>query len=120
MKILIIEDELLILKSLQKLVSKKGHDVTALSGGHEAINQILENDFDRIVCDLMLQDITGIDIIEASKKKYTSDEISNKFIIMTAYTSEHVLGKAGNYNCPILAKPFDDIIKVVDDIILKK
>lgn len=117
MNILIIEDEILIQKSLQKLIQKRGHTVSVTASGIEAIEMIKQNEFDRIVCDLMLSDITGFDIIEDIKSKYTMKEISQKLIIMTAYSSEQVLEKAKQYNCTVLNKPFDDIQKAIDTFI---
>lgn len=109
MKILVIEDEILIQQSLKIMLQKKGAKVVCASKGAEAIELIRSNDFDRIVCDLMLQDITGFDIIEDSKSKYTAQEISKKFLIITAYSSKQVLSKAKDYNCVVLNKPFDDM-----------
>ncbi len=109
MKILIIEDELLIQQSLKKLLEKRGAVVKTQSSGKLAIELILLEEFDRIICDLMLQDITGFDIIEESRKKFSQEEISTKFVIMTAYNSHQVLSKASEYNCPILNKPFENL-----------
>ena len=107
--ILLIEDEPLIQKSLSKLLAKKGANVDAVATGKEAIEKILSNDYDRIICDLMLQDISGFDIIEDSKKKYSSSQISELFIIITAYSSAQVHQKAQGYGCQLITKPFDDI-----------
>ena len=114
MNILIIEDEILIQKSLKKLIEKRGHTVQATASGIEAIELIKDNQFDRIISDLMLKDITGFDIIEDVKSKYSAEEISHLFIIMTAYSSDQVLAKAKLYNCKILNKPFDNIAKAID------
>ena len=57
----------------------------------------------------MLQDITGFDIIEDSKSIYSAEQISQKFIIITAYSSEQVLTKAKEYGCIVLNKPFTDM-----------
>lgn len=107
--ILIIEDELLIQKSLKILLEKRGCTVSVESSGSSAIKNILQNDYDRIICDLMLQDISGFDVLEEAKLKYNASEISQKFIIMTAYCSGQVLEKAKEYNCTVLSKPFDNI-----------
>lgn len=119
MKILVIEDELLIQKSLKKLLEKRGAQVDVSSTGKKAIEMILSKDYDRIICDLMLQDITGFDIIEESKKKYNIQEISDIFIIMTAYSSTQILEKAKGYGCEVLSKPFDDMLEAIN-IFLKK
>ena len=107
MKILIIEDEILIQQSLKKLLTRRGCEVTTASSGNEALVHISNHQFDRIVCDLMLQDITGFDIIEESKKIFDERKIRDCFIIMTAYSSEQVLSKALEYGCVVLNKPFD-------------
>ena len=107
--ILIIEDEILIQQSLKKLFERRGMKVDVSASGKIAIDMILSRDFDRIICDLMLQDISGFDVIEESKKKYSAQEISEKFVIMTAYNSPQVLTRANSYQCKLLNKPFDNL-----------
>lgn len=107
--ILIVEDEILIQQSLKKLLERRGFIVEASSSGKTAIEMILSKDYDRIVCDLMLQDISGFDVIEESKKKYDVKEIGKIFIIMTAYNSPQVLSRANSYHCRLINKPFDDL-----------
>jgi len=108
-KILLIEDELLIQKSLKKMLEMRDCQVTVCSTGKTALELILNEEFDRIICDLMLQDITGFDIIEDSKKKYSLRQIQNVFVIITAYCSDSVLAKAQDYKCPVLSKPFENM-----------
>jgi CheY-like chemotaxis protein len=108
-KIFLIEDEPLIQKSLKKLLEKRGVEVVVESRGREAIQLILNQKFDRIICDLMLQDISGFDVIEEAKRRFTMVEISKLFIIITAYTSPHVIEKATQYGCLLLSKPFENI-----------
>ena len=108
-KILIVEDEILIQKSLKTLLEKRGAIVDCTGNGSEAISLINQSDYNRIVCDLMLQDISGFDVIEEAKKKYTPEDIANKFIIITAYSSEQVITKAKRYNCIIINKPFKNL-----------
>lgn len=117
MNILLIEDEPLIQKSLKKLLERQGAVVEVESSGKAALNLILEKSYERIVCDLMLQDITGFDIIEGSKKRYTRDEIMDRFLIITAYSSEQVLQRAAQYGCPILLKPFENIQQAIQIMI---
>lgn len=114
MKVLIIEDEFLIQQSLKKLIERRGCDVIATSLGHQAIELIQNHNFDRIICDLMLQDISGFDIIEEAKKKYSLEEISNIFVIITAYSSPQVLNQAASYRCQVLNKPFTNINQAIN------
>jgi CheY-like chemotaxis protein len=107
--ILIIEDEILIQQSLKKLLERKGAKVDVSASGKMAIDLILANNYDRIICDLMLQDISGFDVIEESKKRYSTEDIGKKFVIMTAYNSPQVLSRANSYQCKLLNKPFDNL-----------
>ena len=113
-RILLIEGEPLIQRSLKKLLEKRGAEVTIASNGKAALDLILSTSFDRIICDLMLQDISGFDVIEDAKKKYSLSEISKIFIIITAYSSPQVLDKAQNYGCTVLSKPFTDIEQALE------
>ena len=113
-KILLIEDEPLIQKSLKKLLEKRGAEVVAESRGREAIQLILNQKFDRIICDLMLQDISGFDVIEEAKGRFTMSEISKLFIVITAYSSPHVIEKATQYGCLLISKPFENIDEVLN------
>jgi DNA-binding NarL/FixJ family response regulator len=115
--VLLIEDEVLIQKSLTKMMELRGAMVRAESYGREAIKLILNNDFDRIICDLMLQDVSGFDVLEESKIKYTSEELSKKFVIITAYSSENVLQKASQYGCRVISKPFQNINETIDTLL---
>ena len=108
-RILLIEDEPLIQKSLKKLLEKRGVSVTVESRGRDAIGLLLNQEFDRIICDLMRQDISVFDVIEEAKARFTMAEISKLFIIITAYSSPHVIEKATQYGCMLLSKPFENI-----------
>jgi CheY-like chemotaxis protein len=114
MKILIVEDEPLIARSLKRLLEKRGCEVIWEPSGNEAIEIIKKVDFDRIICDLMLQDVSGFDVIEDSKERYDHGEIGQKFIIITAYSSPQVLERAAQYGCAVLGKPFDDLNEAIE------
>lgn len=113
-KILLIEDEKLLQKSLKKLLEKRGASVDVESSGKGAIEKIKSCNYDRIICDLMLQDISGFDVIEESKQRYSIGQISSKFIIITAYGSPQVHARAEEYGCKILTKPFQDNAEALD------
>ncbi|EQC51155.1 response regulator [Bacteriovorax sp. DB6_IX] len=117
MNILLVEDEPLIQRTLKLLLEKAGATVEATNNGTSAIKLIHNNQYDIVVCDLMLQDITGFDIIEESKKVFSPSDIAQKFVIITAYSSPQILEKAKMYNCRIYSKPFTDVKKVIDEIV---
>ena len=75
-KILLIEDELLIQKSLKILMERQGAIVDAVSSGREAIKLIAQQSYHKIICDLMLQDISGMDVLEEAKKTYQQNKMA--------------------------------------------
>lgn len=119
MYILIVEDEPLIQKSLKLLLERHGAKVDIEASGKNAIEMILNSNYDRIICDLMLQDITGFDVIEDSKAKYGPEELKDIFIIITAYSSPQVLEKAAEYGCKLISKPFEDTNKAIEVFLAK-
>lgn len=116
-RILIIEDEILIQQSLKLFFEYKGVQVDAVAQGKEALELILKNDYDRILCDLMLSDITGFDVFEESLQKYNRQQLTNIFVFMSAYNSAEVLAKISKYNCMFISKPFDKIEITIDKIL---
>ena len=109
LNILIVEDELLIQQSLKILMENMGMKVQATAQGRDAIDLIQNNDFDKIICDLMLQDISGFDVLEESLKKYNREQLKTKFVIISAYNSPEILEKVQSYECMFISKPFQHI-----------
>ncbi|MCS5638675.1 MAG: hybrid sensor histidine kinase/response regulator [Myxococcota bacterium] len=60
LKILIIDDEEQVLRYLSASLSH--HDVSTQTRGRKAIDEIVQGDFDIIVCDLMMPEMTGMEI----------------------------------------------------------
>ncbi len=67
MRVLVVDDDPVILKMLGELLRGAGHEVVPCERGGQAINQALMSDFDLVLCDLSLPDVHGLDIIRALK-----------------------------------------------------
>lgn len=105
-KILIVEDELLIAKGLARKLNKLGyHVIDIVSSGFDAIKKV-----GKIHPDLVLMDIVikgEIDGIETAAKIY--DEYGTPIIYVTAYADESTLERAeatGSYG--YILKPFKE------------
>lgn len=62
-KILLIDDEELVLKSIEKLMKREGHEVVSVRNGQEAIQKVQEADFDLLVTDIRMPSLNGIETI---------------------------------------------------------
>lgn len=63
MLILIVEDDILLLKTLEFKMIKEGYIVVTLKNGFDAIEYLKENEPDLIVTDIMMPFINGLEII---------------------------------------------------------
>ncbi len=66
--ILLVDDEELVLKSIEKLLRKAGHEVVAVKTGREAIEKVEEGHFDLIVTDIRMPNLNGIEMIREIRK----------------------------------------------------
>lgn len=68
-KLLIIDDEVQLLRAYQRSLSRY-HDIEIAEGGAKGLGRILQGgNFDLIVCDLMMPDVDGVDIHTAVTEK---------------------------------------------------
>jgi len=68
-KILIVEDDTYILNIYSLTFRKAGFEVDEASNGHESLTKLNTNTYDMILLDIMLPDITGIEILTEIRKE---------------------------------------------------
>ena len=105
-RILIVDDEATLLASLKRALSRE-MDVVLAESAAETL-ELLEKDqrFDAILCDIMMPDVTGIDLFEQIAK--THPELAERFVFMTAgAATPGVRQFLDGVALPRLHKPFD-------------
>ncbi len=63
LKILLVDDEELILDGLQQCLRGEGHQVETACRGREAVQRALSENFDVIICDLLMPEMDGREVI---------------------------------------------------------
>lgn len=66
-KILVAEDEVLMLKALEFKLKKDGFKVDAVSDGKQAMEKAVANNYDLILTDIMMPFIGGMEILSYIK-----------------------------------------------------
>ena len=84
LKILIVEDDPVTKKLLEKKLIKEVYEIECANNGSKAIDLLSENIYDVVLTDLILPgNIDGIEVLEYSKSKREKTEV----ILITAYAS---------------------------------
>ncbi len=103
-RILVIDDEEIVGRSLQRILSKM-HDVEIATEGAAALAMIARGRYDMILCDIMMPNMSGVDIFENVSR--ANPEQASRMVFMTggAFTvrTQQFLSTTTN---PHVLKPF--------------
>lgn len=119
MKILVVDDEELICWSLKRSFEKnEGHSVCCVYTGNDALQKVMENEYDVIITDLKLPDVDGSELIRKIKQM----SIDVPVIVMSSHFSPNTLNdinQHGVFRC--INKPFqiEDIMSGVKEALNK-
>lgn len=104
MKILVAEDEPMLLKTIELKLRKEGYEVIATNDGKDAIAGIREQNPDMVITDIMMPYASGLEIVSIVKK-----EGARKIpvIILSAMEQEKVVMEAFDLGADdYITKPF--------------
>ncbi len=109
MKVLVVDDEQGLRRTVSMILEDEGYEVATASGGEEGLTKALEDGVDVVLCDVRMPDLDGLEFLE----RYRSSGGQGLVITMTAYGSLEVALEAmkrGAYD--YIAKPFsgDEVV----------
>ncbi len=101
-RVLLVDDEPSILRSLERLLGKS-HELTLAHSGREALALLSAGlEYDLVLCDLMMPEISGIDVWEQLTPRQRQI-----FVFMTGGTfTERAEQFLATHSPPVLEKPF--------------
>ena len=103
MKILVAEDEPMLLKTIELKLKKEGYDVIATIDGREAISKIESEQPDLVISDIMMHYASGLELTAMLKK----GEKQVPIIILSAMEQEKVVMEAFELGADdYITKPF--------------
>lgn len=102
--ILVVDDELSMREFLEVLLERDGYQVSSAENGSSAISLLETMDFDLLLCDIRLGDITGLEVLRAAKQKNKNTIV----IMISAYATTETAVEAMNIGAyDYVPKPFD-------------
>ncbi len=99
-KILLVDDELIILQALSINLQKSGYEVTTAANGEEALARLEEQSYDIIITDYLMGSINGVELSNAAKRLYPE----TKVIIFSGNIEQNLNKLTSGADC-ILSKP---------------
>ena len=118
-KALVIDDDRLTLELLTFQLQSEGFETVAVATGEEGLRHVRETDFDIILTDLNLPDISGIDMVRRCKEVSPQTEI----IMVTGFGSmEKAIEatKAGAFHYVEKPVEFDELMSLITKAVERK
>jgi len=117
-KILIVDDEEIVIRSCRRILSDSIYTVDAAQDGMEALRKIDETEYDIIILDIMMPKMDGLEVLQQVKERHPDMDV----IMMTGLSQIQTAVKAMKLGAfDYLSKPFDpDELKHVVDRALER
>lgn len=115
-KILVVDDEETVCKSISKILSRKGFDVADALTADDAVRKINESAFDLVITDLMMPKTDGMELLKIIREHYPELDV----IMITGYASIESAVRAVKLGATAyLPKPFtpDELMNVTGKVL---
>ncbi len=112
-RVLVVDDEPMIVSLLSTILREKGWDVTEARSGTDGIDQLDRAPFDVILTDLVMPGDSGIDLLRAAKEIHPDVEV----ILMTGYaTADTAIEAMRNGAFHYIMKPLkpEEVVNLVE------
>jgi response regulator RpfG family c-di-GMP phosphodiesterase len=105
-RILVVDDDPVVLELLAKILQDAGHQVTAAESGSRALDIFRADPHDVVVTDILMPGISGLDVLQSVKQVGPGTEV----IVVTAFASLDNAIQALRYGAyDFITKPLDDL-----------
>jgi two-component system, NtrC family, sensor kinase len=113
-KILLLEDDPQFRTIMREFLESHGYEVVAVENGVEGVHEVLSNEFEVILCDMMMPTLPGDMFYRAVER--TRPHLCDRFIFMTGHRGSPKVNEfIRSVNGTMLAKPFqvDDLLEMI-------
>lgn len=107
-KVLLIDDDRLVVKSLKMLLEQAGYIVDTVESGQEALTLIEQSSFDLIISDIKMPEMNGVETARSIENHFAKIGKSVPIIFITGYPGEKITEEAQELKpADFIYKPFD-------------
>lgn len=118
-KVLVVDDEIIVCQSCQRILEKSGYEVTTVLNGKEALEKIKEEIFDIAIVDLKMPGIDGMKVLQRIREEHPEIMV----IMITGYSTVETAVKAMKLGAfDYVSKPFtpDELDMIVRNALERK
>jgi len=118
MKILVVDDDAIVIKSCRRILEAEGFEVTSVASADEALEKIKYYEFDLLLMDVKMPKHDGIFLMREIKKNWPDIPI----IVMSGYPTPETIADVLKLGATqFIPKPFrpDELVKSVRQVIQK-
>ena len=108
-KILLIDDDILVLKTLSKLLTREGYLIESAKTALEGLEKAKNLQVDLIICDIKMPQLDGIELVNELREFNKAEHRHNvPIMFITGYASENLPAEAVRLGIThYIIKPFD-------------
>lgn len=108
MRILVIDDEVLITSALKRAFEKRGHSVVVAHTGQQGLELWIKENPELVVIDFIMPDMNADQVLLQKGDRGTC-----KVVLMSAYLGESTIEKPTSLKIDLfIKKPFDNIFEI--------
>ena len=118
LQVLVIDDDAVVGRSFDRVLSEKGYDVSTALSGEEALETMQDTNFDVVFTDIKMPGIDGLEVTERIKARCPWTPV----VVITGYGTDDneskaaVLGASGFVRKPLTPEMIESItLKAVND-----
>jgi len=118
LKVLVIDDDAVVTRSFNRVLTDKGYEVVTAPSGEEGLNTMNENEFDVVFTDIKMPGMDGLEVTESIKARCPWTPV----VVITGYGTEEnesrasVLGANGFVRKPLTPEMIESItLKAVSE-----
>ena len=116
-RVLLLEDDQTLTTMIKEFLESHFYKVVAVSNGAEGVRSLLKDEFDIIICDIVMPKLPGDMFYFAVKK--TKPHLCRRFVFITGYADNSKINDfITEVKGTMLAKPFemDELLEAVASV----